>query len=739
MVSMGINSVKKGSNVILFIGAGLFIFMLASLVMMSQALQNSELFDRYYSILLVLNAIGLISLVVLILLNLKRLIRQFKNKIVGSRMTVRMVILFSVLSVTPVLIVYYFSLDFLHRGIDSWFDLRVEQALDDSLELSRLALDVRMRELLNTTEKIADELKGISDAQLPFDVNRIRERVSAYELTLLNKKGGIIVSSSSDRKSIVPDTPGETILLQLLQGNSYIGLDVIKNRNLLIRVVANLPGLNIDKEARIVQALYPISERMNQLAENVQSSFIEYKELSYLREQLKVSFIIILTLVLLFSVFSAVWAAFYSARKLSEPVKNLAEGTKAIALGDYSTRLPVPGNDELGFLVASFNDMTDKISKARDTIKQSQQETESQRNFLETVLSRLSSGVIVFNKEGYLEKTNVSATQILQLDIDSLERRNIASLVDEFPNLNEFFECISSNIEEQLDEWREQITLPNKTGNQILMINGATLTGPDGQASGYVIVFDEITALIRGQRDAAWSEMARRLAHEIKNPLTPIQLAAERLRHKYLSTLDSNDADMLDRMTNTIIQQVDTMKEMVNSFSDYARSPEYNPEEIKIEQLIEEGRDLFSNMDSGNQIETDIEPELPVLVGDEKKLRQVFNNLLTNAIDANTMGDNNHLIISAKTIYPDGNKMIEIRIKDNGPGVDASVIDKLFEPYITTKQKGTGLGLAIVKKIVAEHSGTVWLENNNDHKGASAVLRLPVIIQSINTTKIQIV
>ncbi len=724
----------KGSNLIILIGVSLFIFMLASLVMMSQALQNSALFDRYYSVLLVLNATGLMGLVILILLNIKRLIRQFKNKIVGSRMTVRMVMLFSLLSVTPVLIVYYFSLDFLHRGIDSWFDLEVEQALDDSLELSRLALDVRMRELLHTTEKIAEELNEISDVELPFDVDQVRERINAYELTLLNRKGNIIVSSSSDTKSLVPDMPGETILLQLLQGNSYIGLDVIKNTDLLIRAVANMPAVDIDKETRIVQVLYPISERMNQLAESVQSSYIEYKELSYLREQLKVSFIIILTLVLLFSIFSAVWAAFYSARKLSAPIRNLAEGTRAIAEGDYSARLPVPGNDELGFLVASFNDMTDRISQARDTVKLSQQETEAQRNFLETVLSCLSSGVIVFNKTGYLEKSNISATQILQSEIDLLEGENIATLTARFPKLKDFFECISSNIEEQLDEWHEQITLPNKAGNQILMINGATLLGSDGLASGYVIVFDEITALIRGQRDAAWSEMARRLAHEIKNPLTPIQLAAERLRHKYLSSMAPADASMLDRMTNTIIQQVATMQEMVNSFSDYARPPEFNPEEIQLEQLMREGRDLFSNMDSGNQIEIDIKPDLPSIMGDEKKLRQVFNNLLKNAIDANTAGGNNHLIISADEISVDGNNMIEIRITDEGSGIDKLLINKLFEPYITTKQKGTGLGLAIVKKIIDEHAGTVWIENNKNKNGACAVVRLPATItQSMQT------
>lgn len=711
--------------------------MLTSLVMMSQALQNSELFDRYYSVLLVLNTIGLLSLIVLILLNLKRLTLQFKNKIVGSRMTVRMVMLFSLLSVTPVLIVYYFSLDFLHRGIDSWFDLRVEQALDDSLELSRLALDVRMRELLNTTEKIAEELNEISDAELTFDIDQIRERINAYELTMLTKKGAIIASSSSDTKSLLPDAPGKTILLQLLQGNSYIGLDVIKNKDLLIRVVANLPTIDIDKEARILQALYPISERMNQLAESVQSSFIEYKELSYLREQLKVSFIIILTLVLLFSVFSAVWAAFYSARKLSEPVKNLAEGTKAIAEGDYSTRLPVPGNDELGFLVASFNEMTDKISDARDTVKRSQQETESQRNFLETVLSRLSSGVLVIGKEGVLEKSNISAAQILQIDIDTFEQKKLIDLIEKHPKLNDFFECVSSNINEQIDEWREQITLSNKTGNQTLMINGATLTGTDGLISGHVIVFDEITALIRGQRDAAWSEMARRLAHEIKNPLTPIQLAAERLRHKYLSTMNAEDADMLERMTNTIIQQVDTMKEMVNSFSDYARSPEFNPQELKIEHLIQEGCDLFSNMGSGYQIETVIAPDLPAIIGDEKKLRQVFNNLLTNAIDANAMENSTQLLISADEIFFEGTKMVEIKIVDHGPGIESVNADKLFEPYMTTKQKGTGLGLAIVKKIIDEHAGLVWLENNNDKNGTCAVIRLPAINPSIHTAKIR--
>ena len=718
--------IKRGGKLITLIGLCLFVFMLSSLLMMSKTLQNSELFDRFYLALLLFNTLGLISLSILIILNLKRLIRQLKNRVIGSRMTVRIVILFSLLSVTPVLVVYYFSLDFLHRGIDSWFDLRVEQALDDSLELSRLALDVRMRELLNTTEKIAEELAESNDSELTFYIDQIRERINANELTLLTRKGVIVVSSSNDTKSLLPNTPEEAILLRLTQNNNYIGIDLIKNKGLMIRAVVNLPATDIDEKEKIVQALYPISERMNQLAANVQTSFIEYQELSYLREQLKFSFIIILTLVLLFSIFSAVWAAFYSARTLSAPIKDLAQGTRDIAKGNYNTKLPVPSNDELGFLVASFNDMTDKISQARDTAKNSQQEAESQQIYLETILSRLSSGVIVLNKNGKIEKSNISAAQILQIEINDLNEKNIDNIINTSPNLKNFFECISNNISEKTDDWREQITLSEKTGNQIIMINGSILMDSNNLVSKYIIVFDEITALVEGQRDAVWSEIARRLAHEIKNPLTPIQLATERLRNKYLSSSDSNNVEMLDRMTNTIIQQVETMKVMLNDFSDYARSSDSKKEEIEIEHLLQEGVDLFGNMNHGSKININIEKNLPKIHGDEKKLRRVLNNLLTNAVDANAMGLDNSLKISAKVLNIEDNKIIEIRIMDSGPGIDPLVENDLLEPYVTTKEKGTGLGLAIVKKIIDEHSGTFWLENNREENGACAVIRLPV-------------
>ncbi len=716
---------KKGGKIILKIGAVLFVFMLASLLLMSQSLQNSELFDRYYLSLLVFNMVGLISLIALILLNIKRLIRQLKNHVVGSRMTIRMVGIFSLLSVTPVLIVYYFSLDFLHQGIDSWFDLRVEQALNDSLELSQLALDVRMRELFNITEQVADELSEVEDTAITFEIEQARTRINANELTLLTKNGMVIASSASDTSSLIPDIPDEAILLQLLQGSSYTDLDVIKDTGRLIRVVINLPDIASPEETRMMQALFPVSPRVNQLTENVQSAFTQYEKLSYLREQLKISFIITLTLVLLFSIFSAVWAAFYSARNLVAPVTDLAEGTRAIAKGNYSTHLPVPGKDELGFLVASFNDMTDKIAQARDTARQSQQKAEAQHTYLETILSRLSSGVMVFDQNKKLELANIAASQILALELSENKRDDLPSLLEKYPALEVLLKCISGNIEDMVDDWREQITLPDEMEPQVLMVNGTTLTGTSGEIDGYVIVFDEITELIKGQRNAAWSEMARRLAHEIKNPLTPIQLAAERLRHKYLTSMNKMDSATLDRMTNTIVQQVETMKEMVNNFSDYASSPNFTRREIKVEKLFQEVLDLFSNLDDDCQIKTDIERGLPAIVGDEKKLRRMFNNLLANAFDANTLNNNNCLEITAKKVLEKDNEMIEIRIIDNGSGLDNSIAHKIFEPYVTSKQKGTGLGLTIVKKIIDEHKGRVWLENNRERQGACAVVRLP--------------
>jgi nitrogen fixation/metabolism regulation signal transduction histidine kinase len=728
-------SARTGGRLMLVTGIVLFVFMLSSLLMMSDALQNSERFGEYYSWLLIFNTLGLVVLVGLILASLKNLIRQLRHKVPGAKMTFRTVAMFAVLSVTPVLIVYYFSLDFLHRGIDSWFDVKVAKALDDSLELSRLSLEERMRDILKKTKLIADDFASITNVAVPFEIDDYRLRIGAKDLTLMTRQGNFIASSTGDISSLVPNRPSDTILFQVQQGNNYIGLDTVQDGGLAIRAVVNVPDMGVESESRIVQVLFPVSDRINELANNIQSAYVKYNELSFLRNQLKFGFVLILTLVVLFSIFSALWAAFYSARKLAAPVRDLAEGTKSVAEGDYSKQLPVPGNDELGFLVSSFNEMTRKIANARDAVRKSQLEAEAQRAYLEAVIGRLSSGVLVLDQDNRLRTVNISSGQILGVDLTSRLGERLGDVLADYRYLEPLIKTIENRRGTDAGEWREQVTLFGTSGRQILMCSGTSLS-LSGLEDSYVhvIVFDDITALIQGQRDAAWSEMARRLAHEIKNPLTPIQLAAERLRHKYLDTLDVEQPEMMDRLTNTIIHQVEAMKDMVNSFSEYARPPVVSREMVDLNELIREVVDLFSSLDPQARISMRLARDLPRINADPSRIRQVFNNLLKNAFDATEEKEPVLLAIETDHIDERGRDFIQVTIRDSGTGLSKDIITTVFEPYVTSKQKGTGLGLAIVKKIIEEHGGVVWLENNPDGVGACAVIRLPITAADSSTT-----
>lgn len=710
----------------LAIGALLFCFMLASLLIMSKALQNSAQFDQLYSGLLIFNALGLLILVALIAVNLHSLLRQTRQKAAGARLTVRLVVMFVVLAVTPALILYYFSLDFLHRGIDSWFDLRVEQALDDSLNLSRLALDGRMKEILKQSEKIAEEIAMTDDALIPLEIDRFRARSGAGELTVMGKQGAILASSSADTENFVPDSPDDAVLFQVQQGNSYIGLDTTKNAGLSIRVVVNVPEPDLNAGGRIIHALYPVAQKVNELADSVQSAFAQYQELSYLREQIKLSFILILTMVLLFSIFSAVWAAFYSARKLAAPIRDLAEGTKSVAKGDYHTRLLVPGNDELGFLVASFNDMTRKLASARDAARQSQNEAEAQHKYLEAVLGRLSSGVLVLDSEKRLRTANISCGEILGVEINQLSGLSLSRIGQRYPRLEKLRRRFQAHLDAGDTDWGEQVALFGASGRQILMCRGTSIVLAREEVSVHVIVFDDITALLQGQRDAAWSEMARRLAHEIKNPLTPIQLAAERLQHKYHRASPEDREEMLDRLTTTIVNQVETMKAMVNTFSEYARPPVMAPERVDLNLLIEEVAELYKSAEPAASIALDLKQDLPPITADPRKLRQVFNNLLNNALEAGRRAESMALSISTSRVSESAMDYIETRIRDSGEGISEDIIATLFEPYVTTRRQGTGLGLAIVKKTVEEHGGQVLANNNADGPGACLTIRLPI-------------
>jgi len=735
---MEIDPIKRRVTVLAAVSL-LSISLLASLILMSAAIQNSSSFGAMYSVLLILNSIGLLTFVALIAINVRRLVQQLRRREPGARLTLRMFVIFVSLAVLPVLIVYGFSLDFLRRGIDSWFDVEIDRALNDSLELSRAALDLRMRELLQDVEQIAYEIGQGSRVQTPLnldvlrnpdslivansrapaprDLDLMRERSGAEELTLLTREGRLL-SSSTGATEIVPHLPPNAILLQLRQGRSYIGLDPVRDAGLYIRVAVNVPDVSLGSERKILHALFPIATRLNRLADSVESAYAEYNELAYLRDKLKLSFAMTLTLALLFSIVTAVWAAFYSARRLVQPITDLAAGTAAVAAGDYETSLPVQSNDDIGFLVRSFNDMTKRVAIARG-------EVEAQHRYLDAVLGQLSSGVIAVDGGLHLTTINDSAREILGLGDRSVIGTPMTELAIQKDHLRPFVEGIAPLIRSDVERWQQQIVVFRPTGRRVLMCRGTRMAVTSEDAAGSVIVFDDITAIIQGQRDAAWSEVARRLAHEIKNPLTPIQLSAERLRQKYLGKMTEKDAETLQRLTATIIQQVDTMKSMVNTFSDYARPPKINPEATDLNGLVQGVVDLFRGAYPNVQFELDLAEKLPLVPVDGGRLRQVINNLVKNAIEASADADDPRVLIETRLSVSDLGTHIEIRIEDRGEGINEDVQENIFEPYVTNKTRGTGLGLAIVKKIVEEHGGIVTLANN-DGPGAAATIRLPI-------------
>lgn len=724
MVRLVVNGLKRlmsGSLPVVV----LFALLLTALYVMSGATYNSALFGRLYSVLLGVNILALVLLVALIGKNLYRLVGQYRRGAPGARLTARLVVMFAVLSVAPVSVVYYFAVDFLHRGIDSWFDVRVEQALDDALVLSRTSLNMRMRELLRQTRMMAGSLADVSDGMAAITLNDLRSDSNASELALFSAGGRIVAASSFETGSIVPARPDDATFLQVRDGRDYVGLDPIGSSGLYIRVAVGIPGSNPAQEPYILQALYPVTERISALASSVQDAFAQYTELAYLRQPLKYSFTLTLSLVLLLTMLSAVWAAFYSARRLVAPISDLAEGTRAVAAGDYDKRLPLPGKDELGFLVRSFNEMTRRLAVTRHAADRSQQQAEQQRGYLEAVLAHLSSGVLTFDMEHRLITHNAAAARILGADLEQISGGSLRDLKATEPHTHHFADLIGPHLETSSGGWREEVILFGRGGRQVLMCRGTALPGVGDMPAGHVIVFDDVTTLIEAQRDAAWSEVARRLAHEIKNPLTPIQLSAERLRHKYLGTMQPKDAEVLDRATHTIVQQVESLKKLVGAFSNYARMPSIQLEPVDLNRVINEVLELYRTAGAAKLL-VRLDPQAPRIEGDVGRLRQLLHNLIKNALEATAGTGQARVTVSTRCMEEAACRYVEMRVRDSGPGIPEEILGHLFEPYVTTKPKGTGLGLAIVKKIVEEHGGIVWAENTAP-AGASVVVRLPVM------------
>jgi PAS domain S-box-containing protein len=708
------------------------VFMVMSMSLLSAATENSSQFGRMHLVLVVVNVIGLIVLVGLIGVNFIRLIRQYRRKAIGSQLASRLVLIFVLLAVAPVSVVYYFSLGFLQRGIDSWFDVGVQKAMSDVLELSHASLDLRMRDLLRSTRAMSDTLADVPDTVVLLTLNDLRNESNATELTLLTQSGRVIASSTSDTTAIIPNRPEDMIFHEVQRNKSYVGLSPVADLGLHVQVAINIPSLLPGGESRVLYALYPIADRINELANSVEASLADYKRVNYLRKPLKNSFVLTLSLVLLVSLLTAIWAAFFSAQRLVAPIRILAIGTRAVAAGNYDKKLPITSKDEMGALVQSFTEMTEKLAQARDETEQSRQQVERERAYLRAVLGRLSSGVMTLDRHFKLRVVNTAANLILEADVEKASGKPLQNLTEAAPHLREFVDTLTKHLQETDKEWREEVTISQKGVRRILMCQGASLQGIKGLQSGFVIVFDDVTEFISAQRDAAWGEVARRLAHEIKNPLTPIQLSAERLRRKYLSQMKPEDADVLDRSTHTIVQQVESMKEMVKAFSEYARAPKMELQILHLDEVVEEVLDLYRGDESALQFEVSLNGQLPVVEADAGRLRQLLHNLIKNAIESTAGMAHPSIMISLTGKQQGQHCVAELRVSDNGPGIPEHLLNKLFEPNTTTKTKGSGLGLAVVKRIVEEHGGDVYAENRTEG-GASVIVVLPALAEDNKT------
>ena len=703
------------------------VFMLGSLWLLSAATENSAQFGRLHIVLVVINILGLIVLTGLIGVSLLRLIHQYRRSATGSRLTARLVLIFVVMAVTPVSIVFYFSLGFMQKGIDSWFDVRIDRAMTEALELSKSALDMRMRDKLKETRELARQLQQTDDGALLFHLNELREKSGASELLIAEANGRVIASSSADPSTIIPSLPDEAVLQQARDNKFYIGLAPLRDQGLHTRVAISLEQTDAASEARILIALYPVSERISQMAESVQAAYTKYKELVYLREPLKQSFAFTLFLILLVTLLSAVWAAFFFAQRLVAPIRILAIGTRAVAAGNYHKKLPVTSSDELGSLVQSFSEMTQRIAEAQDQVKRSQRQADRERAYLRAVLGRLSSGVMTLDRDLTVRAVNAAASHILGVNLDYSAGHKLAKLEIDFPEVTQFVQTLLPHLNETETEWREEVSLYGSGGHKIITCHGTRLPGMEGIPAGYVVVLEDVTELVRAQRDAAWGEVARRLAHEIKNPLTPIQLSAERLRRKYLARMAPKDAEVLDRSTHTIVQQVQALKEMVQAFSEYAKPPQIQLRPLSLGELVREVLDLYRGY--GRQISFHFEEQqnLPPVEADPGRLRQLLHNLIRNAIDALAGQGDAQIRITLASRKEGSMRFVELAIEDNGQGIPDDMLDKLFEPYATTKPRGTGLGLAVVKRIVEEHMGNLFAENTR--AGARVVVRLPALEQ----------
>lgn len=685
----------------------------------TQITTTSDVFNE----LPVLLGVGVALIVVLMILvgaQLLVTIRRYRSGVFGSKLTVRLILVFVLVSLVPGAVMYGISVQFLAGSIESWFDIRVDSALEGGLNLGRANLENGLGELQNKADSMAVSLSYQSAATQVASIDSLRDQAAISEATLFTTAGEVVASSNSGTDSFIPLAPTQTMLRQAQLQQNYASIEENEDAGLLLRVV--VPINHLEAEMQILQVTQLVPERLARDAAMVQEAYRDYQELSLSRYGLQRLYTLALTLSLGLALFSVVLLAVMFSNRLSAPLGFLAAGTRAVAKGDYSQQVPINRGDELGFLTESFSVMTGQLSDAKDAAEKHETALTQANAYLSSILETLSAGVLTFDERLNLRAYNPSAEEILGHTLE-----DASPLGDSItPGLDSMRRLIKDGLSESTEIQSErQIEIIVNDLKKVLLVRISTLGG--GELPGFIVIFDDVTNLLQAQRSALWGEVAQRLAHEIKNPLTPIQLSAERLTHRLGPKLDKADAAMLERSIKTIVDQVAALKGMVNAFNQYSRNPDRKSELVDVNELVLDVIELYRATTVA--IETRLDSSEIFLWGDTGKLRQVLHNLIQNSEQALTGHHSPQILI--ETVATSDSTYI--RIQDNGPGLSDEVVGRAFDPYYTTKAKGTGLGLAIVRKIVEEHDGSVSIRNGD--VGAEIEIRLP-LSHTIKNSKI---
>jgi len=689
-----------------------------SLFLLATASANTELFAGHYNQLLVLNGALVVLLMLVVGVQLHRLRRNLKAGVFGSRLAVRLVLLFALVAVLPGALVYAVSVQFLGKSIESWFDVRVDSALEGGLKLASNSLDYLLKDVSNKAGQIALTLAEGGPGSVSTRLNRAVEQAGLNEAALFSSTGGVLAVAGVGGSTAPPEPPPALALRGARLQQTYAKSEQAADGRLLLRVVVPVNSDDRLEPLKVLQVIEPVPKVLGQEIDKVQAGSRDYQEITLTRAPLKRLYWVTLTLTLLLALTSALGLAVVLSERFAAPLGLLAEGTRAVAQGDFTRRQPVTSRDELGVLTESFNTMTSQLSDAQQKTEESRRATETTRAYLESILGNLSTGVLAFDDRHRLRTANASAAVILQQPLADLTGKSLDEWGGRLPALAPFAALVADGFRGSRDgQWQKQAELSVANLTRVLLMRGSRL--PVTPVAGYVVVFDDVTDLVQAQRDAAWGEVARRLAHEIKNPLTPIQLSAERLAVKLAPKLDAQDQETLKRGAQTIIGQVAAMKHMVDDFAVYARQPRPGTmQPVDMGALLHDVLALYDNLRPHVFLQL---PSAPAVIqGEPTRLRQVLHNLLQNAIDAQVDVDNPRFDISLEAAGGE----VTLAFADAGAGFSDEVLRRAFEPYVTTKAKGTGLGLAIVRKIVDEHHGRVHLENREPH-GARVTIAFP--------------